>query len=81
VIKSLRHVYGFRAERQCGGKLFAPLSVLCPLARITCRPDGRYFVEDLGSRNGTWLNGRKASRVEVKPGDELRLGGLVARLI
>ena len=45
------------------------------------REAGRWIVHDLGSRNGTWLNGRKASRVEVKPGDELRLGGLVARLI
>lgn len=35
-------------------------------------------VEDLGSRNGTWLNGRRVSgSVEVRDGDELRVGDAV----
>ena len=36
---------------------------------------GAWFVEDLGSRNGTYLNGHRiTARRVVRPGDELRLG-------
>jgi hypothetical protein len=36
---------------------------------------GTWFVEDLGSRNGTYLNGQRITgRRVVRPGDELRLG-------
>ncbi len=47
--------------------------------RITRRGD-EWFVEDLGSRNGTFLNGQPIGR-EPKPlkaGDRIRLGGEVA---
>ena len=41
---------------------------------------GIWFVEDLGSRNGTYVNGLRISgRRMVRPGDEIRLG--VARLV
>ena len=44
------------------------------------RLGGTWFVEDLGSRNGTFLNNRRvAGRRPVKPGDEIRLGA--ARLV
>lgn len=42
--------------------------------------DGRWMVRDLGSINGTWLNGRRVGDAEVRPGDELRLGDAVLRL-
>jgi DNA-binding winged helix-turn-helix (wHTH) protein len=44
--------------------------------------DGRHsFLEDLGSRNGTWLNGsRVTGRHEMADGDELRFGPIVFRL-
>lgn len=36
---------------------------------------GAWFVEDLGSRNGTYLNGQRITgRRVVRPGDEIRLG-------
>jgi hypothetical protein len=36
---------------------------------------GAWFVEDLGSRNGTYVNGQRISgRRVVRPGDEIRLG-------
>jgi putative nucleotidyltransferase with HDIG domain len=38
--------------------------------RITAEGDA-YFVEDLGSTNGTFLNGRRVSRERLSPGDEL----------
>jgi pSer/pThr/pTyr-binding forkhead associated (FHA) protein len=39
--------------------------------------DGSWWVEDLGSRNGTLHNGRpvKEGPVEIRPGDILGLGG------
>jgi hypothetical protein len=41
---------------------------------------GAWFVEDLGSRNGTYLNGQRINgRRVVQPGDEIRLG--VARVV
>jgi pSer/pThr/pTyr-binding forkhead associated (FHA) protein len=36
---------------------------------------GLYFVEDLGSTNGTLLNGRKAKRERLSDGDRIRAGG------
>jgi hypothetical protein len=41
---------------------------------------GAWFIEDLGSRNGTYLNGQRVTRRRVvRPGDEIRLG--VARVV
>ena len=36
---------------------------------------GGLAVEDLDSRNGTWLNGNRIEKGVLKPGDVLRLGG------
>ena len=45
------------------------------------REDDRWFLRDLGSRNGTRLNGMRVSEsVEVRPGDRLCLGGATYRL-
>jgi hypothetical protein len=37
---------------------------------------GRWFVRDLGSASGTWLNGRRVREAPVMRGDVLRLGAL-----
>ena len=43
-------------------------------ARLECR-EGQVFVEDLGSRNGTLLNGRPVARdALLVPGDRVRIG-------
>ncbi len=43
-------------------------------ARVTCRSDGRYFVEDLGSTNGTFVGAQRVEVGEIRPGDRLQLG-------
>ncbi len=45
-------------------------------ARISRRTEGGLTIEDLGSTNGTFVNGRQVSRREaLGPGDEIELGG------
>ena len=36
-----------------------------------------FFVQDLGSTNGTLVNGAKAERQILKSGDEVRMGRLI----
>lgn len=43
--------------------------------------DQSYFVRDLGSMNGVWLNGQKVNReAEMKAGDRLCIGDVEFRL-
>jgi hypothetical protein len=43
-------------------------------AVIEVTPQGEVFVIDLGSSNGTYVNGEKISKEKLKSGDELKLG-------
>jgi pSer/pThr/pTyr-binding forkhead associated (FHA) protein len=47
-------------------------------ARIDRSPDG-FVLVDLGSRNGTFVNGKRVESSVLKTGDEVRLG--TARLL
>ena len=42
--------------------------------------DGRVFVQDLGSTNGTMVNGNRETRAFLSDGDELQLGKLVLKI-
>lgn len=42
-------------------------------ARIVEQPDG-YWLEDAGSRNGTWLNGERTTRAKLRHLDVITLG-------
>ncbi len=44
--------------------------------------DGQWWLEDLGSRNGTYLNGVRVMRpLSVSPGDQIALGRIQFRLV
>jgi hypothetical protein len=49
------------------------LGVSAHHARVFRGPDG-YIIEDLKSRNGTWLNGTRVFHSVLNHGDQLRLG-------
>jgi pSer/pThr/pTyr-binding forkhead associated (FHA) protein len=48
------------------------------VSRLHCRlsldNSNRLNVEDLGSTNGTWVNGRKIKRAPLRAGDKLKIG-------
>lgn len=39
------------------------------------RREGNYFIQDLGSSNGTYLNERRTNVAQLSDGDRLRMGG------
>ena len=41
---------------------------------------GRVWVDDLGSKNGTFLDGRRVSRAGIAIGDEVVLGSVALRV-
>jgi pSer/pThr/pTyr-binding forkhead associated (FHA) protein len=48
-------------------------------AAIACQGDV-FFVEDLGSTNGTLVNGARSRRAELVNGDEIQMGRLCLRV-
>lgn len=49
------------------------------LSRLHCavgRKEGSIYVEDLGSRNGTWVNGVRITRAHLAPSDSVRIGSV-----
>lgn len=45
------------------------------------RIDSDWWIEDLGSTNGTWINSKRIQTSIVLPDDELRLGACLLRLL
>jgi len=46
-------------------------------AAVGYDPEQGFFVQDLGSTNGTLVNGARAQRQALKDGDDLQMGRLV----
>ncbi len=42
--------------------------------------EGTFFVQDLGSTNGTWVNGSREKKAPLKDGDEIQMGKLRLRV-
>ena len=50
-------------------------------ARVVVAPSAAPAINDLGSTNGTWVNGRRVEGVtELAAGDEVRFGNTVWRV-
>lgn len=49
-------------------------------ARIALQPDG-IWIEDLGSTNGTFVNGEKIKRSRLKEGDRILIGTSILKVI
>lgn len=67
-----------RAE-SCDLKLHGP-SVSRRHARLT-KESGGYFIQDLGSKNGTFVNGRPIGKVELKSDDSIAIGSCRMRFV
>ncbi len=65
-------------DRSCNLRLGSPL--VSKLHAALLRREGRVYLRDLGSTNGTILNGRpcRNSEVEVHHGDRIQIGPIVA---
>ncbi len=73
-------IYGLKEENIIGRDFKSDLkvqdtSVSRKHARILRAPNRRYFIEDLNSRNGTWVNGLPVTRqLPLQVGDKIRVG-------
>ena len=50
-------------------------------ARLLVTAEGRVWIEDLGSTNGTFLNGERIVRAMVNLGDQVRVGATTVELV
>lgn len=42
--------------------------------------DGEYYIKDLKSKNGTYLNNQRVEMAKIKPGDKIRLGNTIVQV-
>ena len=54
--------------------IVADLGVSKHHAELRRSPDGRYSITDLGSHNGTYVNGTRVSQQELNEGDIIAIG-------
>lgn len=70
-----RGIYGLGRAKSNDIRLGDP-SISREHAKITIE-EHRVILEDLGSRNGTWVNGQRLERaIEVRPGDVFQFGSV-----
>lgn len=77
---SLTGVGPWQIGRDLGHAVSLPADPIVSLhhARILALPDG-FWIEDLGSRNGTWLNGRRVRRSRIDHDSEVIIGSNLLR--
>jgi pSer/pThr/pTyr-binding forkhead associated (FHA) protein len=59
------------------------LDSICVSRRHCCLTEinGLVLVRDLGSTNGTWINGRRVESGHLRPGDELSVANFAFRVV
>jgi pSer/pThr/pTyr-binding forkhead associated (FHA) protein len=76
------HIEEIRVGRRADVELPLPFAVLSGVHARLARAEAGWVVEDLGSTNGTWLDGARlppGERRALAPGAELRLGTVRVR--
>ena len=64
----------FRIGRQAGNELTLRDSRISRQQAQIITPEGIYVLEDMGSRHGTYVNGQKVLRHELRPKDSVDFG-------
>src|ERR1700683_4892818 len=64
----------FRIGRQAGNELTLRDSRISRQQAQIINPEGAYVLEDMGSRHGTYVNGQKVLRHELRPKDSVDFG-------
>ncbi len=68
--------FTFGRDSGDGGSLGGDPEISREHARLTRGADGEVLVQDLGSTNGTFVNGHRiAAPTRIRPGDVIELGG------
>ncbi|MED5374331.1 MAG: GGDEF domain-containing protein [Myxococcota bacterium] len=65
---------------EAAGLVLTDASVSRNHALLQCDDQGEVTVQDLGSTNGTAVNGQQVSRALLRPGDHLEVGAVSLRL-
>ena len=60
--------------RQDGNQLVLPSTQISRRHACLTMADGRLFLEDLSSANGTYVNGARVQKVELRQGSRIQLG-------
>jgi pSer/pThr/pTyr-binding forkhead associated (FHA) protein len=50
-------------------------------AELSCDPFGRWWIRDLGSHNGTSVNGNRITEHLLKLGDQIQMGEFAISLV
>lgn len=66
----------FRVGRDRDNSLQIPNSAVSRFHAVVTGGDGDYFVEDLGSTNGTLLNGKPVKKARISPGDTISIANV-----
>jgi sigma-B regulation protein RsbU (phosphoserine phosphatase) len=64
----------FKMGRQAGNELTLRDSRVSRIQAQICTESGAYFLEDLGSRHGTFVNGQRVTRHELRSKDTIDFG-------
>lgn len=83
---AVSHAFELRAPRLHIGRnrdnaIVLPDPHVSGVHAVLQRTETGWWIEDLGSTNGTWINGRRVNASILLPEDELRIGSCVLRLL